>query len=97
MGDSARIIRADVYRWAERWQPPAEPVNVFLSPPFADYANRLDDLLGVVGQLQTRAAEGSVVVLQAEKDVPLVGLPQPANWDHRTYGRNLLLFWVKEE
>src|SRR5437764_7793232 len=29
VGDSSRIIRGDVYRWAERWQPPAEPVNVF--------------------------------------------------------------------
>src|SRR5688500_6808346 len=28
-----QIARTDVYRWAVRWQPPAEPVNVFFSPP----------------------------------------------------------------
>src|SRR5205085_10268738 len=35
VGDSTRIIRADVYRWIERWQPPAGAGNVLLSPPFA--------------------------------------------------------------
>src|SRR5690349_2036421 len=29
-----RVVRGDAYRWAERWVPPAGPVNVFLSPPF---------------------------------------------------------------
>src|SRR5213076_2017877 len=37
---AARVARADVYRWRDRWQPPAEPVNVFLSPPFADFERR---------------------------------------------------------
>ena len=31
--DVSRILRADVYRWAERWVPPAEPVTAFFSPP----------------------------------------------------------------
>src|SRR5437899_8999796 len=31
VGSFARILRTDVYRWAERWQPPKEAVNVFLS------------------------------------------------------------------
>ena len=43
--DRAVLARADVYRWVERWQTPAEPVNVFISPPFADFENRLDDSL----------------------------------------------------
>jgi 16S rRNA (guanine(966)-N(2))-methyltransferase RsmD len=94
--EQARIARSDVYRWIERWQAPDEPVTVFLSPPFSDYSSRLGDLLGVIGQLQNRAKEGSVVVLQAEKGVPLEGLPQWETWDQRTYGRNLLLIWVKE-
>ena len=33
----AQVIRTDVYRWAGQWRPPAEPVNVFISPPFADF------------------------------------------------------------
>ena len=51
----------------------------------------------VIRNLQERAPVGSVVALQAERDVPLEGLPDPENWDVRQYGRNMLLFWVKAE
>src|SRR5262245_50478442 len=34
VADRARVQRADVYRWADRWQAPAEPVNLFLGPPY---------------------------------------------------------------
>src|SRR5262249_11943706 len=27
----AQVLRTDVYRWAGQWQPPSEPVNVFVS------------------------------------------------------------------
>src|SRR4051794_21576043 len=54
--ESTRVVRADVYRWVERWQAPAEPVNLFLSPPFADFERRLDELLELVKLLQEKAA-----------------------------------------
>ncbi len=96
VGDSARIARSDVYRWIERFQPPAEPVVVFLSPPFADFERRLDDLLDLVGALQRKVHSGSVLVLQSERGVPLDELPERMLWDRRTYGRNELFLWVKE-
>src|SRR3954469_10632511 len=34
MARQAQVLRSDVYRWAERWLNPTEPVNVFVSPPF---------------------------------------------------------------
>src|SRR5262245_35358653 len=43
--DRAGVQRADVYRWAERWEAPAEPVTLFLGPPYPDYQNRLDNFL----------------------------------------------------
>jgi 16S rRNA (guanine(966)-N(2))-methyltransferase RsmD len=95
VGAQATIARADVYRWAERWQAPPEPVTIFLSPPFADFERRPDDLLRLVDQLQLKAAAGSVVVLQAESTAALDGLPDRAAWDERRYGRNHLLIWVK--
>jgi 16S rRNA (guanine(966)-N(2))-methyltransferase RsmD len=95
LGD-ARIARTDVYRWIERWAPPAEPVTVFLSPPFADFENRLEDLMRLVAELQDRMHPGSVLVLQAERDASLEGLPRRSEWDERHYGRNYLLIWVKE-
>jgi 16S rRNA (guanine(966)-N(2))-methyltransferase RsmD len=97
VGEQTRIARSDVYRWIERWEPPAEPVTVFLSPPFADFERRLDDLLGLIDVLQQKLPVGAVLVLQAEAGVELGGLPGREHWDERRYGRNLLLFWVKEE
>jgi 16S rRNA (guanine(966)-N(2))-methyltransferase RsmD len=93
--DSSRIIRADVYRWVERWQPPAEPVNVFLSPPFADLENKADELLALIETMQARLHPDSVLVLQAEKTDLLDRLPDRLAWDERRYGRNHLLFWVR--
>jgi 16S rRNA (guanine(966)-N(2))-methyltransferase RsmD len=91
-----RVVRTDVYRWIERWQPPIEPVNVFLSPPFADFERRPEELQGLVGSLRDRTAAGSVVVLQAEPSAFLESLPGRTAADERRYGRNHLLFWVNQ-
>jgi 16S rRNA (guanine966-N2)-methyltransferase len=96
VGDKARIARTDVYRWIERWEAPPEPITVFLSPPFRDFEQRLDELLNVIAKLQERVRPGSVIVLQAESNTPLDELASQADWDERRYGRNHLLIWVKE-
>ena len=92
-----RVVRGDAYRWVERWVPPAEAVNVFLSPPFADLTQRPDDLLAVIREVQSRVSIGSVLVLQAEQSDMLATLPDGDKWDARKYGRNHVLFWVKED
>jgi 16S rRNA (guanine966-N2)-methyltransferase len=97
VGKQSRIARTDVYRWIERWQAPDEPVTLFLSPPFRDFENRLDELLNVIAQLQQRVAPDSVIVLQGESKAPLDELPARTEWDERRYGRNVLLIWVKNE
>lgn len=91
-----RVVRMDSYRWAQRWQPPAEPVNIFLSPPFADYQNRMDAFLQLLDDLKSKAAADSVLTVQAEKMPDLARLLAAADWDQRLYGRNMLLIWVKE-
>src|SRR6516164_10189940 len=35
LAERGKVLRADAYRWAEGWEAPPEPVNLFLSPPFA--------------------------------------------------------------
>jgi 16S rRNA (guanine966-N2)-methyltransferase len=91
----AQVIRTDVYRWAGQWRAPPEPVNVFISPPFADFQQRPDDLLKLIGDLQLKVAEDSVIVLQTEKQKGQECLPELADWEERRYGRNVLLLWVK--
>src|SRR5437016_4252401 len=36
ISDRIQALKADAYRWAERWLPPPKPVTVFVSPPFPD-------------------------------------------------------------
>jgi 16S rRNA (guanine966-N2)-methyltransferase len=89
------VVRSDVYRWAERWIPPAGPANLFLSPPFADLTERFDAFLGLVNILAEKAPAESCLCIQAEDGFPTERLPG-AGWDVRTYGRNVLAIWVKE-
>src|SRR5262249_39946767 len=63
----ATIARSAASRGLERGQPPNEPVTVFISPPFPDFEQRLDDLLSLTRQLQEKSHAGSVIVLQSEE------------------------------
>jgi 16S rRNA (guanine966-N2)-methyltransferase len=90
------IYRSDVYRWAERWIPPKDqPVNLFLSPPFIDLTDRVNEFMELVRLLMEKAPEESVIVVQAENGFQAELLPEFETWDYRKYGRNLLLIWVK--
>jgi 16S rRNA (guanine(966)-N(2))-methyltransferase RsmD len=91
----ARLFRTDAYRWIAAWQAPAEPVNIFVSPPFADLHERCDVLLGALKTLQDRAAPDSVVVLQSEKGAPIEESTELLDWEKRSYGRNELMIWQK--
>jgi 16S rRNA (guanine(966)-N(2))-methyltransferase RsmD len=93
----ALVIRTDVYRWVSQWQPPAEPVNVFVSPPFIDFQRRADELLELVAKLQKKVAAGSVIVVQTEKHAGQERWSELADWEERRYGRNILLLWVKPQ
>jgi 16S rRNA (guanine966-N2)-methyltransferase len=97
VGAKCTLSRVDVYRWAQHFRVPPEPVTVFLSPPFPDYKEQPENLWQVIGVLQKRLHSESVVCIQAERGVDLDPLPRRAEWDERHYGRNSLLFWVKEE
>lgn len=94
--EEVEVHRADVYRWAEQWRAPAEPVNLFLGPPFSDFEQRLPFLVQALNALQLKAAPGSVLILQADRNAPpLDALPDQEHWEERVYGRNRLLLWVK--
>jgi 16S rRNA (guanine966-N2)-methyltransferase len=96
VADRASVVRGDVYHWAQRWQAPLEPVTLFLGPPFADFERRLDALLTLVTDLQSKVAADSVLALQSETPFTADVLPDGPQWDVRKYGRNQLMIWVKE-
>ena len=95
VGDKVQVLRADVYRWAERWIPPGrDPVNLFLSPPFPDLSEKAEEFLALVKCLMATAPDESVLTIQAEDGFPLDQLPEVDQWDVRKYGRNMLLILV---
>jgi 16S rRNA (guanine966-N2)-methyltransferase len=94
--DRGRVVRADVYRWAERLPGVTAPVTVFLSPPFADYQHRAEELTGLLARLQAIVAAESVLCLQGEQHVTPQPLPLHEQWEQRRYGRNELWIWLKE-
>lgn len=93
VSDKGQVIRTDAYRWAGMWRGSKEPVNVFISPPFADLQKREDEFLGLVENLRSKLAPGSTLVIQSERQQLVDSLPDVEQWDIRTYGRNMLLIW----
>ena len=94
VSDTVQVLKADVYRWAERWLPPKDPVNLFLSPPFPDLNEKPDEFLALVNLLLSKSPDTSVLTLQVEEGFPVERLRDPPAWDVRRYGRNMLLFYV---
>jgi 16S rRNA (guanine966-N2)-methyltransferase len=92
--DKAHVQRADVYRWAERWQAPGEPVTIFMGPPFSDFERCPLALVKALSDLQEKVVPGSVLVLQSEKTFVADHLDQA--WDVRPYGRNQLAIWIND-
>jgi 16S rRNA (guanine966-N2)-methyltransferase len=96
LNKQSRLYRTDAYRWVESWEPPKEPVNIFISPPFPDLQNRPEEFVELARKLQDKVAPESVIVIQSEKGSPLDKSSSLADWEERTYGRNVLLIWQKE-
>ena len=92
----SKLFRTDCYRWIASYQPPDEPINIFVSPPFVDLHERPEVLVQAVKQLQEKVAVESVIVLQIERDSPFEESSAMADWERRTYSRNVLLIWQKE-
>jgi 16S rRNA (guanine966-N2)-methyltransferase len=90
-----RVYRTDAYRWVASSLAPPEPVNIFLSPPFADLHEHTDLLVKALGELQAKVAVDSVIVLQTERGSPLEQMSEMLTWEQRWYGRNGLMIWQK--
>lgn len=97
VGRKAKLFRTDAYRWVAAWNAPPTPVNVYISPPFPDLKDRTDDMLHLLTTLQEKVHDESVIVLQTERGSPLDDMDDLKTWEHRSYGRNLLLIWQRDD
>lgn len=95
VGEEAEVLPFDAYRWAHKWQAPATPVNIYISPPFPHIQNQSADLLQMFTVLQEKVQADSVIVLQSEHASKLDGHEALKSWEKRRYGRNHLMIWQK--
>lgn len=96
VADQVTVVRADAYRWADRWPGESGPVNIFIGPPFPDFARCFDALCKLIADLQAKTAPGSILMLQSEAIFPTEHIPAAEEWDIRRYGRNVLMIWINQ-
>jgi len=80
------LVVGDVFFWWKR-EPtlPSVPWVVFCSPPYALYAQRLEDMLWLLGGMIGRAPAESMVVVEADESFDFHRLPLASQWDVRRY------------
>ncbi len=87
LGVAERVeVRAgDALTWARRMPelPAASGWLVFVSPPWAMFTERPDDVVAVVAALLREAPPGSTFVVEADGSFPVERLPDPAGWQTR--------------
>jgi 16S rRNA (guanine(966)-N(2))-methyltransferase RsmD len=98
VADKARVLRADAYRWADKWAVPTEPVIVFMGPPYQEFEKHGDAIQWLITTLQQQCPAESVLIVQSDKHFDSELLPSSGTeggWDVRRYGRTQLAIWVK--
>jgi 16S rRNA (guanine(966)-N(2))-methyltransferase RsmD len=80
------LVTADTFSWARQVPAlPDLPWAVFCAPPYGLFEERPADLRWLLEELLGRAAEGSVVAVEAAAGFNVEGLPEAEQWDVRRY------------
>lgn len=92
----AEVIVANTFLCA-RWQDRLGdgPWLVFCSPPYAFYVERAGPMLELLGSLIAAAPASSEFVVEADQRFDFQQLPDPAQWDVRSYPPAVVGIYVK--
>jgi 16S rRNA (guanine966-N2)-methyltransferase len=86
VGEAAEVVFGDAFLWSASFEPRGEqPLTVFCSPPYDFYAQRSQDMLGLINRWLTVAKEESQIVVEADERFDMGALPQAGEWDVREY------------
>ena len=85
--DRTQVVLADAYRWAKSYvSADAEPVVVFIDPPYADYEDHPERVGKLLGLLVRTLPEGSIILSESSRKLDSEILPDLESWDVRRYG-----------
>ena len=86
VADRCEVVPGDAFAWVQRREELSSgPWVVFCSPPFAFYIERGEAMVAMLGELATRAPEGSTLVAEADGRFDFSTLIEPDRWDIRSY------------
>ncbi|MGI9456610.1 MAG: RsmD family RNA methyltransferase [Aeoliella sp.] len=105
VGEQCELLEASAFVWAKRDLPTstcAIPWLVFVSPPYAFYVERQDDMLVLIAALMEHAPAESTLVVEADERFDFGLLPGGVKeergdegWDVRTYPPAVVGVWRK--
>jgi 16S rRNA (guanine966-N2)-methyltransferase len=85
--DRTEVRLADAYRWARTFQPVEQaPLAVFLDPPYREFEIHCRPMNQLLRSLVEKLPAGSVIALEAGRDLDGEILPDFESWDIRRYG-----------
>ncbi|MFO0889557.1 MAG: RsmD family RNA methyltransferase [Isosphaeraceae bacterium] len=84
--DRAQVRLADAYRWGRTFEPEdGQPLAVFLDPPYRDFEIRRKSLNQLISDLVRRLPGGSLVALEAGRELDERIVSDLPDWDVRRY------------
>ena len=85
--DRASVIGHDAYRWARSYvAEDAEPVAVFIDPPYSDYDDHPERVRKLLEGLLLALPSGSIIAAESRIKLDDEVLPDLDAWDVRKYG-----------
>ena len=85
--DRASVILHDAYRWARTFVvEDAQPVAVFIDPPYADYDEHPERIRKLLDGLLASLPDGSIIAAESRRKLDSEVLPDVEAWDIRRYG-----------
>ena len=90
------VFAGDTFIWGRRLPDlGTDPCVVFCSPPYALYTDRAEDMLRLITTLAEAMPVSSKIVVEADGNFDWDTLPDPAEWDVRTYHPAVIGVWEK--
>ena len=90
------VFAGDTFIWGRRLPDlGTDPCVVFCSPPYALYEERAEDMLRLVNTLVDAIPDSSKIVVEADGSFDWAVLPEPDEWDVRTYHPAVIGVWEK--
>jgi len=93
--DRVEVRPGDALLWTKRL--PTLPTDmrwvVFVSPPWSFFAERWEELRGLIEAMMRAAPAGSVVVVEADTSFDAALLPDATAWETREVPPAVLHFW----